>query len=521
LATFIDRQALVDYYNELGYLGAEAKVDTTFNDDETQVTLAVYAREGPQIRVGRIDIVGNRNVKREAILQEITLRQGEPYSEARRLESQRKISDLGSFRNVSVTLDDRGPDETVQRITISVEEAPATTVGTGGGVEMAKRTRTTETGEEDRVEFSPRAFFEITRRNLGGMNRSLSFFGRVSLQPTNAPGDPTKDGKGFGFSEYLVTTTYRERYAFGTTADILAGASSEQGVRPTFSFIEQRFNADLVRQIRRGMAVSGRYALEFNELFDERIPPEDQPDIDRLFPQVRLSIVAAGFAFDRRNDPVAPTAGTFIGGTADFALRPLGSEIGFVKTLVQGMYFRPLTTNRRVILALRAEFGLAHGFEREVEQVDEDGNPVLGPDGQPVVEVVADLPASQRFYAGGSTSVRGFGVDRLGVREVLTDEGLSNGGNGMVVLNAELRVLAGNLFSRPATVVGFLDAGNVFQMASDVDFSRLRGTFGFGMRWESPVGPLRLDWGRKMSQMLFSGRPESRSEWHFSLGHAF
>lgn len=517
---FLDYSKLLEYYTENGHLNATAGLEASFNEDQTQVTLALTAREGPRVLVGAIEVVGNRNIRPEAILRDIDLRQGEPYSEARRLASQRQIHERGSFRNVLVTPDPR-TEETVQNITISVVEAPSTTIGPGGGVEMAKRTRTTETGPEDRVEFSPRGFLEVTRRNLGGMNRSLSVFGRLSLQPTNAPDDPTRDGKGFGFAEYKVAATYQERYAFRSRTDILAGASSEQGVRETFSFIKQTFSTDLVRRLRPGLGVSTRYALEFNELFDERFAEEDQRDIDRLFPQVRLSIVSGGFAFDRRNDPVAPTGGSLITGSADFALRPLGSEIGYIKTFMQGVYFRSLTSNRRVVLALRMELGLAHGFEREVEQTDEDGNPILGPDGQPVVETVADLPASKRFYAGGSTTVRGFAVDRLGVREVLNDDGLSNGGNGMVVMNAELRVGLGNLFGRPLVGVAFTDGGNIFQFASDLDFGRVRGTVGLGGRWDSPVGPLRLDVGRKTTLLVFNNGPEARWEWHFSLGHAF
>ena len=517
---FLDNTQLLEYYTESGHQSATLFIEASFNEAQTEVTLAVTAREGPQIVVGRVSVVGNEHIRSEVILRDIDLRPGEPYSEARLLASQRQIFERNAFRNVVITPEPRGEGE-VQNLTISVVEAPATTWGWGGGVEMAKRTRTTETGEEDRVEFAPRGFLELTRRNLGGMNRSLSFFGRASLQAKNAPGDPEVDGACCGFSEYKVSATYQERYAFRSRTDILAGASSEQGVRSTFSFVKQVFNADLVRRLRPGVGISARYALEFNELFDERFTADEQRDIDRLFPQVRLSIVSGGFAFDRRDDPAAPTTGSLVTGTADFALRPLGSEIGYIKTFVQGIYFRPLTQSRRVVLGVRLELGLAHGFEREVEVLDEEGNPVIGPDGQPVVETVADLPASQRFYAGGSTTVRGFAVDRLGVREILNNDGLSNGGNGLVVMNAELRVGLGNLFGRPLVGVAFADGGNVFQFASDLDFGRVRGAVGLGGRWDSPVGPLRLDVGRKTSLLVFNNGPESRWEWHFSLGHAF
>jgi outer membrane protein insertion porin family len=134
---------------------------------------------------------------------------------------------------------------------------------------------------------------------------------------------------------------------------------------------------------------------------------------------------------------------------------------------------------------------------------------------------VADLPASQRFFAGGSTSVRGFQLDRLGVREILNEDGLSNGGNGMVIFNAELRAQAGKLFKRDLVVVGFVDTGNVFRRVSDLDLGRLRTAVGFGARYDSPLGPIRLDVGFKTDQMFFLKSTERRWELHFSLGEVF
>jgi outer membrane translocation and assembly module TamA len=141
---------------------------------------------------------------------------------------------------------------------------------------------------------------------------------------------------------------------------------------------------------------------------------------------------------------------------------------------------------------------------------------VLDPD-----TVVADLPASQRFFAGGGTTVRGFQLDRLAVPEILNSDGLSNGGNAVVVLNAELRSRVATLFGRSLAVVGFLDSGNVFARVADLDLGRLRGTAGFGMRYDSPLGPLRLDFGFKMTRLTFASGRERGWELHLSIGEAF
>jgi len=154
------------------------------------------------------------------------------------------------------------------------------------------------------------------------------------------------------------------------------------------------------------------------------------------------------------------------------------------------------------------QVGLARGFSREVV--------IPGIGG--ATEIVADLPAGRRFFAGGSTTVRGFQQDRLGVPGVISGEkGLSSGGNGVVVLNGEVRT---QLWPSIA-VVGFVDGGNVFARAGDISLGDLRGAAGVGIRYRSPLGPLRLDVGFKFDRRFFSGKRERGWEFHLSIGEVF
>jgi translocation and assembly module TamA len=91
----------------------------------------------------------------------------------------------------------------------------------------------------------------------------------------------------------------------------------------------------------------------------------------------------------------------------------------------------------------------------------------------------------------------------------------------MVVLNAEIRAGVGKLFGRNLGVVGFVDAGNVFDRAGDIDLKRLRPTAGFGIRYDSWVGPLRLDVGYKLDRYTFPNVKEKRWEFYLSLGEIF
>jgi outer membrane translocation and assembly module TamA len=113
--------------------------------------------------------------------------------------------------------------------------------------------------------------------------------------------------------------------------------------------------------------------------------------------------------------------------------------------------------------------------------------------------------------------VRGFALDRLGSAATLNAEGFATGGNALVVLNTELRTP----YVKGVGLVGFVDAGNVFLRAGDVDLTDLRTTAGLGIRYRSPLGPLRFDIGFKLDRRDFSRGTERRVVYHLSLGQAF
>jgi outer membrane translocation and assembly module TamA len=138
----------------------------------------------------------------------------------------------------------------------------------------------------------------------------------------------------------------------------------------------------------------------------------------------------------------------------------------------------------------------------------------LGPDGKPQLVI----PASERFFAGGDTTVRGFALDQLGIPLVTLDErGFPTGGGGLMILNAEVRVPT----IRGLGVVGFFDTGNVFYRTSDIRLSELRGSVGFGVRYKSPIGPIRVDLGFKLQRNVIADKRESLAALHITLGQAF
>lgn len=509
-----DQIAIRNLYLDRGFFGSTVSVRPTFDADGEAVTLTVHITEGVRVFIADISVVGNGQVSTDAILDEIRLEPGQPAGANALDDARRRLVDMGVFRRVSVSLADRAADDTQGHLVVNVVEAPATTVGLGFGLEGGRYPRRTATGIDDSIEFAPRGFFEVSRRNLGGRNRVLSFFSRVGLRRSRT-GDPVDrpigdDADGFGFTEYRVTGTFRERRAFGTEADLLIGVTSEQGRRTNFNFVRQRANAEVLRSLSPTVNVTARYALEFSRLFDEQIDEEDRPLIDRLFPEVRLSMVAVGAAWDRRDSPIEPTLGSLVTADVEMAVRSIGSEVGYIKGFFQGALYRRLDSAGLTVLAGRTMFGVARGFSRSV---------ILP--GETDQQTLADLPASQRFFAGGSTTVRGFQLDRLGVDEIIRPNGLSVGGSGLLVANLELRRLVTQLLGRSFGVVAFVDAGNVFRRASDINLVDARSAVGFGARYDSPLGPLRLDFGFKVRPRTIYGVRERGWEYHLSIGEAF
>lgn len=505
-----DRDTLERAYRREGYQMSVVTPKLTFSDENQHVAVTWLIEEGPQIQVDHVLIKGNVRTSEALIRREITLHPGSPTSEDALVESQRRLAALGLFRRVRIVELPRVGSST-RDVLVEVEEADSTTISYGGGFEVGRRLRPGQGGApaEERLELAPRGFFDISRRNLWGKNRSATFFARVTLRPRDPAidnPDPTDTG-GYGFNDYRALFSFHEPRAFNTAGDGQLSAFIEQGVRSSFNFNRKGVSTDYARRLR-SFTVTGRYTFDYTQLFDEQIAPGDLLLIDRIFPQVKLSKVFGAVLRDSRDDVLDPQKGAVAGLDVSVAARSLGSQVGFAKTFLQGFIYRRLP-GRGYVLAAGARVGLASGFQRIVAR------PI---DGGPSIVLAADLPASERFFAGGDTTVRGFALDRLGTRETLDPQGFPQGGNGLVVFNVETRAP----YWKNVQWVGFVDAGNVYRRASDIRLDELRVTSGFGIRYRSPIGPLRIDWGVKVStRLLLTGGRERSNVVHISLGQAF
>ena len=512
-----DRDALSAVLFDRGYDRARVVSAVTPVAGQPSVDIAYDVAQGTLVRVGRILVVGNRRTATETIVRALTLEAGDPLGLAEVFESQRRLRALGLFRRVAIT--DVGEGGEAQRdLVVTVEEAAPTSIGYGAGVEAGRYLRQDTPGGQasERFELAGRGFFEVGRQNLWGSNRSMNLFTRLSLRPSGVA--QAGGGSDFGFNEYRVLLSFRDPAVFAV-ADARITGYFEQAVRSSFNFVRRGVLAEGARRFKDRITLVGSYSLSTVRLFDERIAPEDRPDIDRLFPQLRISKFSGALRRDTRDDLLDPTRGLVLGLDGDVAARALASQVGFVKGYGEVFGYHQVSSRRRVVLAGGVRIGLARGFERDAARLADSGSVVTGADGQPILDVVTDLPASERFFAGGDTSVRGFARDSLGDAGTLDPNGFPTGGHALAVLNAELRAP----LWRDLGGVVFVDAGNVFRRVGDFDAGALRASAGFGFRYKSGViPPVRVDFGFRLgSRRGVPDASEPSYAIHFSIGQAF
>ncbi len=511
-----DRDAVEYQYQALGYQEATVTVPPEFSADGTRFTLRFVVNEGPQSLIDHVLIAGNERTKVETIEREAGLKPGMALSFVTLTDAQRRLSAMGLFRKIQVSPVTQGPGNR-HDVLVIVEEAPVHSIGYGGGLEGAYVLKTNAaTGlPESRFDIAPRGFFEIGRRNLWGKNRSLNLFVRGALRTSEtfntdqAPPGSVQEGSTAGINEYRILAAYREPLFMGLPFDFTATVNVDQAIRSTFDFNRKQVFAEVRHRFGSSVGVAGRYSLSENRIFNARIDPESALDVDKLFPQVRLSAFSGSIARSTRDDAFDPTRGMLLSFDATLAARAIGSEVGFAKGFWQAFVYRQVPKLGGAVVAGGVRVGLANGFTQAVEE----------PDGS-VTVIDQEIPAAERFFSGGDTSVRGFALDQLGSASVLDQNGVSNGGNGLLVFNAELRVPIGQKKSFGGVV--FVDTGNVFATMGDIDLAQLRTAVGFGVRWKSPIGPLRLDFAWKLDPITFdNGVRENGFAWYVTIGQAF
>jgi outer membrane protein insertion porin family len=450
-----DKYRILMAYSNKAYLFVRVDVEKTPRDGTVDVHYRIT--EDRPVSIGRIILRGNVRTRDEVIMRELLVKQGDPYDYGAILTSQQRIYHFGYFRVARFDPVHPGVKEYITDLLFTVEERPAGAVTLSVGY-----------GDLDRI----RGSVEVSHRNLWGTARYASLRYEQS--------DILKRAI-FNFQEPWILG-YRLDNKFS-----LVWSDSEKlnsDTREIYYKTRKTVASFGVEKTFKNLTPSLTYQFEnvvnYDVLQAAELTPEDSG-------RVLVSSLSPALIWDLRDDVFNPGRGALYGIVLKEALRELWSQADFSKLTVQGSWFLPIDAS---VLALSARAGTAWPFRG-----------------------TAEVPIHERFYAGGSTTVRGFTQDSIGPSAV--DENgdvIPTGGSSMVVLNVELRLNPGEGFG----VVFFTDAGNVWP-GQELNIKDLRSSYGAGIRYGTPVGPLRIDYGQKTRQLP----GESPGEFHFNIGNTF
>ncbi len=444
----------------------------------TRVNLAIVADTGPKAVFGAIDIEGVVSVDEDVIRRELAFYEGDLYQLSRITESQRRLYGLELFQFVNITPrlpEDRSPQVPV---VVTVAEGKHRRLLLAAGY-----------GSEEKV----RARINWRHVNFGGGARTGETEAKWSSLEQGVRGSLTEP---FlfqpGLSVRLSGSTwwsrepiYESRSSGGRL--VLSKDFSRTGVG-TDRGARNRLSVALIREYEDyAISESALADLTFRE---ELIALGLDPDTGRG--SGTLSAFAVDFLRNTSEQPLNPRQGYSISGHVESAGSLLGG--GFTYNELHGEVRTYLDLGPRFIWANRVRSGT-----------------LAGSDG-------AQIPFYKRYFVGGSSSVRGWGRYQV---SPLSPAGLPIGGRTMMEVSTEARFgIRGKLSG-----VAFVDGGNVWREPWDVQLSDLRWAAGPGIRYDTPIGPMRVDLGLQLNPiegLVIEGNQEKR-KWrvHFSIGQAF
>jgi outer membrane protein assembly factor BamA len=497
-----DRANIVAHYLQAGYLTANFRETATASkSDPHHVNVVYHIYEGPQVFTQDVITLGRQRTQQRLINTDVaTIVANHPLTETELLTAESELyNHTGVFDWAEVDPRRQITTQTKEDVLVKVHEAKKNTMTYGFGFEIINRGGSIPSGTvalpnlppvglpsnfttSQATFYGPRGSFQYTRNNVRGKGESLSataFAGRLDQRVAGYYIDPS-----FRWSRW------------GATTSILAERNEEN---PVYSSQVENGSLQFQRFLDRKKhdIFFMRYSFSQTDLTRILIPdlvlPQDQ--------HVRLSTIAANFTRDTRDNPLDAHKGMLQSVELDFNTTKLGSSVNFAKLIEQTAYYRPVFHN--IVWANSLRIGLAQPFAS------------------------SRVPLSEAFFTGGGNTLRGFPLDGAGPqRQVqICSSGSStdcsyiqvpSGGNEQLILNSEARIPVP--IKQSLGLVVFYDGGNVFPTVGFHDFTSLyTNNVGLGLRYATPVGPVRIDLGHNLNPV-----PGVKSTQYFvSIGQAF
>jgi outer membrane protein insertion porin family len=454
-----DIEKLENIYLNQGFRGTEvvARVEEVKED---LFSVSFIIEEGEEVKIEKIVITGNVATNRKTILRELRIKEGDLAYSDRISESKRRLERLGIFTTVKIEEISLSPES--ENLVINVREGKRNYAGLGLGIESETKLR------EFAVWNSPfrlRGIAEIIRSNVFGSAGQASLVGQLSIK------------------EKRIVLTWEQPYFFGLPLQTYLNAWLEKEARESFTYDRQGVSLTTIKPVSEKTLLLATLLWAETILTDLQIEPNE---VDRQFFPYSATSISGSVIWDRRDELFNPERGSFFSFVLERAFPLLEEESDYVKTFFKSQHFVPVLPG--LTFNLTSRLGLGGGKE--------------------------NIPIHERFFAGGSNSFRGTRFDELG--PVDEESGKPVGGEALVLLNLELTfpVVSGVKNLRGAV---FYDIGNVFARTDDISLASLENAAGFGIRYKTPLGPIRLELGWNLDVP----QEERKARFYITIGNVF
>jgi outer membrane protein insertion porin family len=465
-----DRETILSYYFNSGYPDATFDWTQTPGPAPATVDVRYIVRPGKREFVRRVLVRGLDTTRPAVVASRILLNPGDPLSQSAIVNSQQKLYELGIFSTVETAIQNPNGDEDAKYVLLHVDEARKYAFNAGVGAELARIGGgvTTFESPQGTTSFVPRVSVGISRLNFLGLGHTVSLQTLASTLEQRA----------------LLTYTDPQLLGYERLTLTVSGLFDNSKDVRTFEARRAEGSIQLSQRLSKANTVQYRYTIRHVTIVSgtlkispELIPLLSQPD--------RAGIVSVSFIQDRRDNPIETHRGFLNSVDVGYAWSGFGSETDFSRLVFRNATYHPI--GRNLVLARNLQFGY---IQR--------------------VAGVTPFPLAERFYSGGATTQRAFPDNQAGPRDPVT--GFPVGGNAFLFHTTELRfpLVGDNLQG-----VLFWDVGNVyselqrisfrFWQRNDQDFNYAVNGIGFGIRYRTPLGPIRADFSLSPDSPRFVG----------------
>jgi outer membrane protein insertion porin family len=490
-----DISSIQTMYRDAGFANVDAPPQIQPYPDIEKVDVIIRIKRGEPVRFGRIEIRGNTKTRDKVIRREMEIAEGELFSESGLEASRRRIASLGYFERVDVSTE-QTKDSRVINVNVEVTEKPTGTFQIGAGFSSIE---------------SFIATAQVQQANLFGRGQSLALLAQLS-----------------GLRQ-LIDIRFIEPYFLDTNFSAQINLFDQLRVFNQFALDSTGGSLSFGYPIvQPDLRASVTYTLK-NNTVDTRttstffgtasaVSVFQRLPIANLFNDGLLSSIQPALTFDRRNNRLFPTEGVYLQGSTEIAIAAFGSENEFIRHKLTGRFYYPVAEN--VVIKFNSQAGL-----------------VTSPD-------AAGVPLFARFFLGGIFDLRGYRLRTVGPRLPLKstlDEnappianGANIGGNLSYYQNLEFEFPIIQAVGLRGVI--FTDLGNTWNLEEvycqaapgaqyevtdpcfeAADLLNVRTSWGFGLRWFSPLGPLRFEWGFPFKALPY----EESSVFQFTIGNFF